>query len=296
MSTEGSQEPNATTATADQVDTVVVDSEAQESIQAGYDRIANPDKIEAPVEVKKEEPTVATPPEPVLTGEQAKELLAQVARIPDLEKQMRDAGGRYGGLKKSIEDLQQRIASASTASEKTENAADVGELLTDLRDEFPELADKLEGAFSKVMASRGGVNPEEVERVVAERLVAERRAATEDAMNQLTEDHPDWLQVRETPEFQEWKSSLPPRVLARFTRSQDPYYVAEMLDEHKEWLKTRNQQPAPNPPKHETAPATKSRLTNAVLPTNGTRQTPKGEPDPKAVQRAAYERVSGKRL
>lgn len=278
---------DATTATGESAGAAAA-NEVQESIQAGYDRIANPDKSEA----KQEQPTVETPPEPVLTGDQAKELLAQVARIPDLEKQLRDTGGRYGALKQTIEQLQQRIATSTTASETAASAADAGELLADLRDEFPELADKLQGAFSRVMALKGGIDPEGIEKVVAARLEVERKAATEEAMGRLSEAHPDWLQVRETPEFKEWQESLQPRVLARFTRSQDPDYVAEMLDQHKDWLKSRST--PPEPPKQDTAQA--KRLTNAVLPTNGTRQAPKGEPDPKASIRIGYERIAGKRI
>lgn len=277
-----SEVQDATTATGESADAAAA-NEVQESIQAGYDRIANPDKPE--------QPTVETPPEPVLTGEQARELLAQVARIPDLEKQLRDTGGRYGALKQTIEQLQQRMATSTTASETAASAADASELLTDLREEFPELADKLQGAFSRVMASKGGIDPEGIEKAVAARLEADRKAATEEAMERLSEAHPDWQQVRETSEFKEWKESLTPRVLARFTRSQDPDYVAEMLDQHKDWLKSRT---PPEPPRQDTAQA--KRLTNAVLPTNGTRQAPKGEPDPKASIRIGYERIAGRRI
>lgn len=261
----------------------------EEEVRSAYDRIANPNKAEE-VEVA---PTVETPPEAAFTAEQGRDLVAQVSRIPELEKRLRDDGGRYGALKQQMEQLQQRLATSSTASETATNTADASELLADLRDEFPELADKLQGAFSKVMSSRGGqFDPSGIDKIVSERLQAERQAQQDEALQQLSEAHPDWVEVREKPEFKEWKESLPDRVRVRFEKSQDPFYVAEMLDKHKDWLTSKTKQEIPKAP----TPAQPSkRLANAVLPTNGTRQAPKGEPDAKESIRAGYERVAGAR-
>lgn len=278
---------NHETEIAEQAVAVETVDEVQESVRKAYDRVANPDK---PAE--EERPTVETPPpEPVLTSEQAKDLMAQVSRIPELEKRLRDEGGRYGALKQTIEQLQQRMATSTTATEAGVNATDAQELLKDLHDEFPELASKLQGAFSKVMSRGGSIDPETINKAVNERLAAERQAATEAAIQELSEAHPDWMQVRETPEFKEWKETLSPRARMRFEKSQDPHYVAEMLDQHKDWLSSRTKQT------NSTAgnPASKTRLVNAVLPTNGTRPAPKGEPNHKESIRAGYERVAGAR-
>lgn len=291
---------------------VVDANEGREAMQAAYDRVANPDKAapvepEKPEETAEEQPTApSAPPEMVLSGDKVQELLTQVSRIPDLEKQLRDAGGRYGALKQSIEQLQQRIATATTASEAAANTADAGELLADLRDEFPELADKLQGAFSRVMAAKGGTNadPDAVMKAVAEIREAERAAETQTLESQLDELHPGWEKIagsrgrniQGSPEFTDWINTLTPREAKRLDSSRDPYFIADMLDKHKEWLASRHQSPQQPPKQEQPSQANKSRLTNAVTPTNGTRQTVKGEPDPKAIRQAAYERVAGKRL
>lgn len=258
----------------------------QSEVQSAYDRIANPDKATEDEQVT-QPATAETPPqdEPVLTREQAQDLMAQVGRIPELQKQLRDAGGRYGEIKQQVEQLQKRLTTSSTAGEAS---ADAGELLKDLRDEFPELADKLEGAFSKVMANKGGIDQSGIDQIVSARIQSERQAAIEEAKQSLTEAHPDWQEVITAPTYAEWRSTLPPRVNARITSSQDPFFAAEMLDQHKEWLvsKTTKQPAKPAEPS--------KRLANAVMP-SGTRGAPQGEPDKKAAIRAAYEKVAGAR-
>ncbi len=266
-------------------------TEAQDSsgFRKGYDSIANKDRQpeEAPTETSTEEP----PPEPALSGEQARELLAQVARIPDLEKRLRDEGGRYGSLKQQIEQMQQRFNTATTAKEVEAHAADSADLLNDLRDEFPELADKLKGVFDRVLSAKGGQASPDIEQMVAARLAAEKQAALDEAIQQLSNDHPDWMEVRQTPEFGEWKETLSARERVRFDKSQDPFYVAEMLDRHKDWLSSRAK-----PTDSTAAQANKTRLQNAVLPTNGTKPPQKGEPSPSERFRAGYNKVAGARL
>ncbi len=292
MTTENGEATVAEVGTHQPETTEAVGAEpAASEVQAAYDRIANPEKAKDESEAA---PTAGTPPESVLTNERAQELLTQVARIPDLEKRLRDEGGRYGALKQQIEQLQERIATATTAGEVAANSADAGELLADLRDEFPELADKLQGAFSKVMASRGGIDPGGIEKLVSERLEAARQKDQEAALEQLTEAHPDWIEVRAKPEFQEWKATLPDRVRARFERSQDPFYVSEMLDQHKDWLNSRAKQPSA-PAAQQPASQPNRRLAAATVP-NGTKAAPKGEPDAKASIWAGYEKVAGKRM
>lgn len=280
-------------------------TEVSESIQAGYDRIANPEKVQEELPPKKEEPVAPTaeappaaetPAEPAFDSEQIKAVMAQVSRIPELEKQLRDAGGRYGGLKKTLDELQQRMAAPGTSG-----TADVEDMLKDIKEEFGEegLYQSLKTAFSKLAAGKS-IDPGAVEKIVAEKIAAAKQAETEAAMELLTEAHPTWQQDRETPEFKEWMESLPAKERTRFTRSEDPFYVADKLDDFNAW---KEKKAAPPPKEDPPAPvvtaktehAPSKRLTNAVLPTNGAKPKPAGEDNAKESIRAGYERVAGAR-
>lgn len=276
-------------------------AEKNEEVRSAFDRIVNPDKVQ---EAKKEDPAASTaeelpaaePTEPAFDAEQIKTVMAQVARIPELEKQLRDAGGRYGSLKQSLEQLQQRI----TAPASGDPVVDVEEMLAGIKEEFGEdgLYQSLKTAFSKLAAGKS-VDPASIEKMVTEKIAATKQAEIETAMELLTEAHPTWQEDRKTPEFKEWMDSLPAKERNRFSRSEDPFYVADKLDDFKAW---REKKAAP-PAKEETpAPAAKTehapskRLTSAVLPTNGTKPKAAGEDDKKTQVRSAFERVLGNRM
>lgn len=274
-------------------------ADAVESIQAGYDRIANPEKVqeekqkEADVELATE-----TPPE----IDPLADIRSEMARIPDVLKQLNDVNGRYGRLTQRFEELQKRIA-APTHGATTESAvADVEDMLKGIKDEFGEdgLYTSLKSAFSKLAAGKS-IDPGAIEKMVTEKIAATKQAETETAMNLLTEAHPTWQEDRETPEFKAWMESLPVKERKRFERSEDPFYVADKLDDFKAW---KEKKAAPTPkedtptpvvaPKTEHAPS--KRLTNAVLPTTGAKPKTAGEDDKASSIRAGYERVAGARM
>lgn len=268
---------------------VVAPSEVSESIQAGYDRIANPEKVQEDLPAKAE-PTVETPPEPEFTNEQIKDALTQVARIPELEKRLRDDGGRYGALKQTLEQLQQRMSTGGSGA-----PVDVEEMLAGIKDDFGDDSSvylSLKNAFSKITTSQAVLDPSVIENIVAEKVEAAKKADLAEAMTLLTDAHPTWMEDRKTPEFQEWRNSLSERERSKFNRSKDPDYVASKLDDFVEWKKVKAA--TPPPPKREQQPS--KRLTLAVMPTNGTKPKTSGESDPKASIRAGYERVAGARM
>lgn len=284
--------------------TATATEDAADAIRRGYEKVSEPDKVQEPE--AKVEPTTTEEPAaqteetpPAINGEQLKDLMARVERIPELEKRLRDEGGRYGALKQSLEQLQQKIAESTTTREVAANTADAKELLAELRDEFPELADKLEGAFSKVMSSKGGIDQETLTKAVAEARAAEVRAETEELEAQLDEIHPGWEHItgsqakgiKASEKFSEWIGTLLKRDLRRLSISRDPFYIAEMIEKHNEWLANHD------PKAKEKEPTQPSkRLADAVLPTTGAKVATQKTIDPKASIRAGYERVAGKRI
>lgn len=272
---------------------------AADAIRRGYEKVAEPDKVqeqqpEAKAEVVEEstEKVTQTEETPPANDDQLSELKSMAARIPELEKRLRDEGGRYGALKQSLEQLQQKIAESKTSQEVAANTADVKELMKEMQDDFPELAAPLERVFAKVLATKG-VDQGGIDKLVSERLTAEREAerlaSLEEAKTRIIEDHPDFFDVVKTPEFGKWKETLSPRLRARLEVSEDPYFVADQMDAFKEWRKSKAEGKEP--------PAAPSkRLTDAVLPTTGAKVATQKTVDPKASIRAGYDRVAGKRM
>lgn len=272
---------------------IVVDAEIKTEeatpadIQRGYDAIANPEKAHEEAAALATE----TPPE----NAELVDLRAQVGKIPDVLKQLNDVNGRYGRLTQRFEELQTRLATpATTQRAANETAVDVEEMLKEVKDSFgdDELYQGLKSAFSK-MASNKGVDAESIGTLVKERLDAERKAEFDSALTQVTERHPDFFTVKDTPDFKAWKETLPARERAMFGRSEDPDYVGDMLDEFKSWQTTEAAKLVEKPAPHQ---KNKSRLEAAVLPTDGSKPPTKGDPNPKDSIRAGYERVAGARM
>jgi hypothetical protein len=281
-----------------EVNAEVIAAEASETVQAAYDRIANPGKVQE--EVKEViVPTAEKPLEPVLMPDEIKELRAQVARIPELEKRLRDEGGRYGILKQSLEQIQQRIADKKDTSGASD--VNVDEILADIKKDFGEdgeLYAGLRSAFSKIANGRG-MDPDAIKKIASDAISEAKQTEYTAALGRLAEAHPTWEQDRETPELKEWTESLSAKERNKFYQSNDPDYVADRLDQFQEWKAKKVATPEiKEPPKEEVKPETKpgpsKRLTSAVLPTNGTKPKTTGE-DSKSQVRAAYERVAGNR-
>jgi len=265
--------------------------EAQSSIQAGYDKVAGIEPETEPT------PTAETPPEKVgAKVDELADLREQVGRIPDLVKQLRDVNGRYGSLSQRFEEMTQRLAAPATSKDATAaNIADASELLKDLADEYPELAEKLSPAFNRVLGSSGnGMSAEAIQKVIDEREEAKAKKRLEEAQTELSQAHPDWFTVRETDDYKEWLDSLTPRAKSRFLRSMDPDYVAEKLDDFKDWQVKKHAHPQSTEPT-QTNTKSKDRLKNAITPTNGAATTPQVKSNKESIL-AGYERVAGKRM
>ncbi len=265
-----------------------VKAETNEAVQAAYDRIANPGKVQ---EDAKEEiaSTAETPLNQSVSFDDIKELKAQVSRIPELEKRLRDEGGRYGILKQSLEQIQQRISDKQETSGSDVNVDDV---LADIKRDFgeDELYKGLKTAFSKLPKGRD-IDPGAIEKIISDKITEAKEKQFEDARTELTELRPTWEQDRETPEFAEWFESQPTKVRDKLRRSKDPDYLVDRFEEFDEWKSKKSVTPAP---KEEAKPIPSKRLTSAVLPTNGAKPKAIGD-DKQAQVRAAYERVAGNR-
>lgn len=262
-------------------------------VQRGYDNVANPEKVRE--EAALEEKATETPPE----NQELVELRAKVERIPDVLKQLNDVNGRYGRLTQRFEELQARLATpATTQRAANETAVDVEELLKEVKESFgeDELYQGLKSAFSRLPLGKS-VDQESVGSLVKEVIAAERKAEFDSALSQVTERHPDFFEVKASPEFKAWTETLSVRERAILNRSEDPDYINAVFDEFKSWKSTEagkesakvDEKPAPQQ-------KSKSRLEAAVLPTDGTKPPQKGELNPKDSIRAGYERVAGARL
>lgn len=219
---------------------------------------------------------VASPAPKLIAGLTEEQLTAALARNASLQGTIDKMAGRMGQLMQQIEALR--------ATPPTTQAAQVAlDLkLEKLSGSFPELAnllrEDLQGlqsaqAAAPAPAAPPGITQEQIDTMFAERLGTTTAKLTEQMeMKILSIQHPDWLQVIQTPQFAVYRDNvLPAGVGKQLMESEDSAFISAKLTEFKEW---RAKSQAPAPAKPAIPPARQSRLAQAVIP-NGDRSAPK---------------------
>lgn len=232
-------------------------TEAEElaAAQAGYGRKTRGE--EPPVEEPANQPAAEEPaaeqpaetpaaelpapdPEPTVStlAEELKALKAKVANTTSDPEAVRKLHGEIGNINRTLKALQN--------PPKGEEAPADDELAAALKsaeaaaEEYPEVVGPLVKALKASIARQPAAQaqPEDLaERVTA----AVSRARETDAIEALKEEHPDFMTVRDTPEYKTWLASKPPEFQERFNTTWNPAVVARGLTEFKDSLKKREQ-------------------------------------------------------
>mgnify|MGYP001597613620 FL=1 len=203
---------------------------SEESHDHELDENSNQDDEQEVKQDKEDDKATETPPK------------VEADPVADLRKRLDDVNGRYGRLAQRFEELQSKIANdASTTKAEVDSAKQESEHILKVFEE--DGYDDLGKTMAKVLSNRLPDIGAEVDQRVNSVLSQREWKDKADRMNALTEYHPDWMEARETPEFKTWVSELPERVRRRFVASEDPAYVADKLDEFKDWKKAKEQPP-----------------------------------------------------
>lgn len=220
-----------------------VQSDAEElaSMLAGYNntRGAEPPVDEVPEVVEDtttdEAPLPAPDPEPTVVNlaEELKALKAKVAATNSDPDAVRRLHGEIGNINRTLLQLQTPAPSPVIDADDAELDASV--------EEYPELAGplvkkirSLEARLSQQPAQQA---PEDFDDRVSATVTKIRE---KDAIEALTEEHPDFQTVRDTPQYKTWLASKPPEFQTRFNTTWNPAVVARGLTEFKDSLKKRD--------------------------------------------------------
>lgn len=216
---------------------------AEQEQQAGAEQAA--DEV-PPVEAQQ-----AEQPAPVQSLEER--LAAFKAEVKQQQAEfghdaVRKLNSEVGAIKRHLKDLEPKQAPAeapvddelTAAIHKAEEAAK----------DFPDLAGPLVDALKLVGAKAAkpaapGQQPMSAEEIsaLAQRAASEaaQQARVTAAQEALTEEHPDWETVRETPGFQSWLKAKPSDYQERLANTWNPLVVAKGLTEYKDTLRQQQQ-------------------------------------------------------
>lgn len=193
-----------------------------------------------------------------LNKEQFESLVAKAGQVDELSskyQQLHDkAFGTIGQLKQEINSLKQTRSSAPVSKEA----------FKEITEYFGDEA--LSEALAKDLSGLqlGGGSPEINDEAINERIEQAVNSRAE-SLNQeielkiLTLQHPDWKQLKDTPDFQHWRTTLPPEQNNLLSETWDAVTLSSAFTSFKNW----------NGKKTEAEQKKKQRLENAIAPTSG---------------------------
>lgn len=222
------------------------------------------------------EPAAAEPPPPEymqITKAQFESLMGAATKVDGLERQLSTAFGSIGNFKQRLDQMQQAAPSAGPVMPD----------LSELKEDFPELAGLMEKAFSKgkpVAAAQPVAiqpDPQAIE-AAAERVVDIR------TVRELEELHPGWRTTvgpeGSDTEFRRWVSTLPPARQQLINATRSTAVIDRFLrdfGDHQEARQRQQQTPPIRPPaQQQPAAIRRDRFRGAVQPRGeGGTPTPK---------------------
>lgn len=167
-----------------------------------------------------------------MTEDQLKELLEKAAEVDKLREQQAKVFGSLGSLKQSIDQLRNQPRPTATAVQVTK------EKLKRLSETFPEMAEMIAEDLNGVLAggAPASVDPAQFEELVEQKLSTKLQQTQQQfEARVLSVMHPDWKTVVPSPEFNQWKQSLPEEVREELDSSWDAEFIGSKLSEFKDW-------------------------------------------------------------
>lgn len=199
-----------------------------------------------------------------------------VQRLAELKDEVRAIGsngsneavrklhGEVGNINRQLQEM--RTAQAPAAAPVDDELTAAIKKAEDHAKDFPDLAGPLVDAL-KLLGSKAAkpAAPAAQPAMTADEVTAVAQKAARDAADSvrvsvaqesLEEEHPDWHQVRETPQFKAWLEAKPSEYRDRLNSTWNPLVVAKGLTEFKD--SQRQQQ--------QTTQQKKDRLERAIAP------------------------------
>lgn len=217
------------------------DAAALASAMAGYNHTARGEQppagvIAEPSAEPEDIPDIEeVAPEPEAQPSVADELAALKAKVKAMTGDtdaVRKLHGEIGDINRTLKQMQTPVAPVEddlTAALKEAEAA---------AEDFPEVVGPLVKALKMSMARQPTTQnaPEDITGRISSEVA---RIRQQDAMETLSEVHPDYETVRETSEYKSWLAGKTPEFQERFTTTWNPAVVAKGLTEFKDSLKTK---------------------------------------------------------
>lgn len=202
----------------------------------------------------------------------------------DLRAEMRKLHGRMGSMN---DQLQQALKAKETEGKP---AVLTPVALKRLKDEYPEMADMLEGDIADVIANlaQKKIDPAEIAAIVTKQVEAEKFVIRQET---VTDRHDTWaadcwadqIGGTRTPDYAAWLMTMTTDEASAFENSQNPAFVIRKLDQFYDW---KTKQAEATQAVAKTQAEKQERLKGAITPQGTPRASPQTQSEEEAERKA----------
>ena len=204
--------------------------QVMDSMTAGYNkqRGIEPEATAVVSEVVvAEEPTAPEAPPPPSIDDTVADLKQRLADLSETPASVRKIYGELGNIQRTIKELKATPTGGAPSAEYTE-ALKQAEAVAE---EFPELA----GPLVKMIKQMGHAQPAAASSPSIDVTATVTALRQQEAIEELQDEHPDYVTVRDTPEYKEWLDAKDDTYRDKFLNTWNARIVAKGLTEFKAW-------------------------------------------------------------
>lgn len=228
-----------------------------------------------------------------LTKPEYEALRTNAGKVPELERRIETAFGKFGPTQQALNDLKATVEALRDATPKGKAIELPADVVSELEADFPDLAGGVKAALIKALKGQVGTGKTEGENGTGEKARFEEWSL-ERAREDLNETHPDWHQIVGAVDvrkgeradqgnpFRAWLAKQPADYQAKVNGTRNPYVISRAIDRFKASQKTgATGKPQAANPAPQKALLRKNRIQGSVQP--------KGLGSPPPAQRETVE-------
>lgn len=225
-----------------------------------------------------------------LTKPEYEALKTSAGKVPELEKRIETAFGKFGPTQQALNEIKATIEELRAATPKGQALELPADVVSELEAEFPDVAGGVKAALVKLMKGLAGTGNNDADREKGEKARFDKWAVAR-AASDLEEIHPKWREIVgavEDPtkadpnnQFRVWLAKQPETYQAQINNSNSATVISRAIDKF-----LTSQKSAAQPPLRNKLPLKKVTLRRDRI--QGSVQ-PKGLGAPPPAQRESVE-------
>lgn len=176
-----------------------------------------------------------------LTKTELEALRLNAGKVPELEKRIETAFGKFGPTQQALNELAATVKALQATTPKGEAVELPADVVSELEAEYPDLAGGVKAALAKALKGLIGTGKSDADKDARDKTRFEEWSL-ERAREDLNETHPEWQKIvgavdvrkgeqpDETNTFRTWLKTQTEDYQAKVNGTRNPYVISRAID------------------------------------------------------------------